>query len=591
MTNFLDEFKEYDDEHCPIPKGSIIGIYGKYYKLSIWYVYDHYNSNVTIIKLDDNHKLLENPVILMLSPEDINYYIIDWNAYYINISKDYISNYYKYTVPLFKVKYGDIINLSDYKNKYKLFYVMNFDPVSNTFLILKMSKTKKNKYTSINMGLCNYYIVSRKELRSNIINKSKEYTKNYIINCYESIDIIDEEIYIKNKINYLLEKSYCNNMNTYGFLNGNLETIKDDLDEYEDNINDDIWKDLFTKKIDLFNNDENYINTIVNNNDLNSNYDNSEIENIVLSKVNMPIIKIYSPYDNGEQYDDDLNNYLERYESNKDLIQFSYSSEEKEYYEQMRLNKSNRDNIINNYEKYDNNIYTEEDNNSYTGEDDNNSYQSESELSYCSDRYIYNNKFNADYSYEECNQCSDYTMSEVSNNYKYSSYDNSEPSNDDEYDSNTNKILETQIKYDHDYINALFENYYNSNIIDTSNEQINNLSALNSIQFYNDSVNKDEDENEEFSNMPQLIPIQDFIDNICKEYENEDNNCATLNKIVNNNTIIEIENINNNSDTIIEQSNEISNISEIDESNEEYVDINIIDVEPYEYKEERCSIM
>jgi len=586
MTNFLDEFKEYDDENCPIPKGSIIGIYGKYYKLSIWYVYDHYNSNITIIKLDHNHKLLlKNPVILMLSPEEINYYIIDWDAYYINISKDYITNYYKYNVPLFKVKYGDIINLSDYKNKYKLFYVMNFDPVTNTFLILKMSNTKKkNKYTSINIGLCKYHIVSRKELRGNIINKSKEYNKNFIINCYESLDIIDEEIYVKSKINYLIEKSYCDNMNTYTFLNGNLETIKDDLREYDNNIsNNDIWKDLFTKKIDNINNDENYINTITYCNDNNRNDNYSKIEETILLNANIPIIKEYSANDIGEQYDDDLNSYLESFESNKDLIQFSYSSEEREYYEKMKLNKSNSDNIINHFDTEDNTY------NFYTQEDDNSNYQTESELSFCSDRYIYNNKFNADYTYEECNQSSEYIMSEVFN--KYSSYENSELSNEEEYDINTNKILENQIKYDHDYINALFENYYNSNIIDTQKEQINKLIVFDTDNnHYIDNVNNNQEE--DFSNMPQLIPIQDYIDNICKEYANEDNKCDLNNNIVNNDQIIEIDSINHNLESIIEESNEISEDNNLDrELNEEYVDINIIDVEPYDHKEERCSIM
>ena len=183
MTYFLDEFKEYDCNECSIPKGAIIGIYGKYYKLSIWYVYAYYNKNITIIKLDDNHNLLENPVVLMVSTEDLEYYIVEWDAYHIDISSEYISNYYKYSQPLFKVRYGDIIKLSDYNDFYSLYFVMNFDPVTNTYLILSINE-KKNKYYSINAGLCNYYILSRKELRSNIITKSKEFTKKYIIDCY-----------------------------------------------------------------------------------------------------------------------------------------------------------------------------------------------------------------------------------------------------------------------------------------------------------------------------------------------------------------------------------------------------------------------
>ena len=81
---------------------------------------------------------------------------------------------------------------------------------------------------SINIGLCNYYLLSRKELRCSIINKSKEFTKKYIIDCYETLDIIDENIYVKSQMNFLFEKSYCANLNplSFDFINGKLDTCQ-----------------------------------------------------------------------------------------------------------------------------------------------------------------------------------------------------------------------------------------------------------------------------------------------------------------------------------------------------------------------------
>ena len=72
-------------------------------------------------------------------------------------------------------------------------------------------------------------------------------------------------------MNFLLENSYCVNLISSGFLQGSLETIKTDLEEYDNNINDlqleiandtEEWKQIFTKKRDELINDENYIDKI-----------------------------------------------------------------------------------------------------------------------------------------------------------------------------------------------------------------------------------------------------------------------------------------------------------------------------------------
>jgi hypothetical protein len=614
MTYFLDEFKEYDCNECSIPKGSIIGIYGQFYKLSNWYVYDYYNKNITIVKLDDNHKLSDKPLILMVSTEDLDYYIIDWNADYIQISKDYIANFYRFTQPLYKVRYGDIINLSDYKDKYSLFFVMNFDPVTNTYMILSMDQNKKKQYYSLNIGLCNYYILSRKELRLNIINKSKEFTKKYIIDCYETLDIIDEDICIRNKINYLMEKSYATNLISLstGFLNGSLETVKNDLENYDNkmdtfqfeiNNDNDEWKQIFTKKNNEIGQDENYIHKL--NFEEKVSIDTNNLEQINLSNVKCPIIKIYSAYDDGEMYTDDIDKYitLPRKEE-QNFIEFSYSSEEYEY-----RNKVNYLDPIQHYvDNDDSNVYPVFENylNSYQSkeEDQNennyysddvysseNSYDDNEEISYCSDRYIYNNKYDADYSYEPCNQSS--SQSEL---YQYNSvypYDYSENIEEDDYKIETVKntelipISKNQTTFDYDYINTLFENYYNGN--EHSKETALDTNKLN---------NNNEDI---YCDMPDLIPIHDYIQDYCRSY--------ISNNFVNSEMIIEIpanfENFVNNQkllefhktpDPIMQENkiietNEEINISSANELEEEYIDISINEVEPYDKNAGSCTMM
>jgi hypothetical protein len=657
MTYFLDEFKEYDNSIKAIPKGSIIGIYGKYYKLSIWYVYAHYNNNISIVKLDDNYNLAANPEMLMVSTEDLNYYIVEWDAYYINISDEYISNIYKFKQPIFKVRYGDIISISDYKDNYSLFFVMNFDPVTNTYLILNLNEIK-NKYQSINIGLCNYYILSRKELRSNIINKSRELSKKFITNENETLNYIDKNIYIKTKNNFLLEQSSCKNLYQiqYGLLYDNLELIKNDIGEYgnyqtENEYNNEEWKQIFTKtvlqsihyknisnmdneiddykdskscnkindvidksncvnlsemscgflngrldtiKSDLeeydnkFNNDENYINTFTKENVEKQNNNDTNKDNIIFSNNDYPVIKVYSKYDNVEVSDDEENKYVSTFEKEHDLMKFSYSSEEYEY-------NCNYNFKFNDYDSYDNNNQyfkkyldsyqnsdhynqddNQDDNKYYSGEhsDSKDSYE-DTETSYCSDMYIYNNKYNTDYIYEECNQLSESSESSesliynVNNNFQ-DSYEPSELFLESNYESDKDvyikKFNNYKMKYDCDYINSLFENYYNTN----------DVSALDTIQMYT--------EDEDYSEMPKLIPIQDYIDNCCKEYITDTN-------VLSNEIIIQIP---ENTEKQIEntQTSEITdNINKVDEIDEEYVDINISDVEPYTNNNESCMIM
>jgi hypothetical protein len=586
MTYFVDEYKEYDCNECGIPKGSIIGIYGQFYKLSIWYVYAYYNKNITIVKLDDNHKLLENPFVLMISTEDLNYYIVDWNAYYIQISKDYISNFYRFGQPLYKVRYGDIINLSDYKDKYNLFFVMNFDPVTNTYMVLSMDQPIKKQYYSINIGLCNYYILSRKELRSNIVTISKEFTKKYIIDCYETLDIIDENICIKTKINFLLENSYGANVKLLcsEFLNDNLDTIKNDLEKYDNEIdnfqfeiqNNDILKQIFTKK--NIENDENYINNI--------NIINEEKNN---SNISCPMINTYNSYNDQEN---EMNNMsIKIKDTEQNLIEFSYSSEEYEYQNKLKYSGiiehyNNENPVFDNYLKcYNTNTYNYFDKSEqseikyYSDEDDRDDYQEDENTSYCSERYMYNNKYNADYEYEPSTQSSSQYSQEE--NYHYNlpyCYDNQDTSEDLKYE--IEKENKNKINFDYDYINTLFENYYNAN-------DINKETALDTIQSYND-------DNELYKDMPKLISIDDYINNCCKS--NKDN-------IVNNsNLVIDLStsftNVVNDNITLEKEINKIIATPEItniqmneNKDEEEYDDININEIEPFTKNEEACSIM
>ena len=282
-------------------------------------------------------------------------------------------------------------------------------------------------------------------------------------------------------------------------------------------------------------------------------------------------------------------------EKEKNFIEFSYSSEEYDY-----NNKFKYTNTIQHYKNYnenDNDNYNENtsfkeylecykytddesanndqiENNFYSENDDcDSNSDTNEEISYCSDRYMYNNKYNADYTYEQCDQSS--SQYQVNSN----NYENSEFSEDNLYKPKYNiQSSLNKIQYDYDYINTLFENYYN----------LNNSNKLTIL----DSVKLDCDNNDFYSEMPKLIPITELINNnfvnseivIEIAYSTEQKDDTIEKKI----------NINDEIQDILkpEPINEIlNNAPEIDLLHEEYVDIDINDVEPYSKNNESCSMM
>ena len=173
----------------------------------------------------------------------------------------------------------------------------------------------------------------------------------------------------------------------------------------------------------------------------------------------------------------------------------------------------------------------------------------------------------------------------------YSNFnENSEWDDDNKYETNkyNNQFkinaLKNTMKYDIDYINNLFENYYNT-------DKLTNQTALEAIQSY-----QDDNHNDLYRDMPALIPIDEFFDNniinnqiiihIPDNFENNLNNLNNQNIELNNLTIENNDIIFNN--PILEAQN---NANDEDELNQEYIDIDINEVEPYHNNNESCSIM
>ena len=105
-----------------------------------------------------------------------------------------------------RARYGDIIAMNE-GGKY---YVLNYCPVSNTHLMIDLSSrtsdTVRPKTISCILEFECYTVVSKKELRADIIRASREMNDRIVVNTYEMFDNIDETIRLNCCVDYLKEQ-------------------------------------------------------------------------------------------------------------------------------------------------------------------------------------------------------------------------------------------------------------------------------------------------------------------------------------------------------------------------------------------------
>lgn len=105
-----------------------------------------------------------------------------------------------------RARYGDIIAMNE-GGKY---YVLNYCPVSNTHLMIDLSSRRSDivrpKTISCILEFECYTVVSKKELRADIIRASREMNGRIVINTYEMFDNIDETIRWNCCVDYMREQ-------------------------------------------------------------------------------------------------------------------------------------------------------------------------------------------------------------------------------------------------------------------------------------------------------------------------------------------------------------------------------------------------
>jgi len=235
--------------------GSIICIYGTYYPISYWYVHNIDDDLLTLIKLSNDYlPLLLEPEMIQIEKHLIHFYITSqFNNLFL--PSNYFQTYYQNRIIKKKQRYGDFIHIKNNFNHYDLFRVLNYDPISGSYLCFDCdySNHKKNysRNHSIILNLSDFSVVSTKELRCELLEKSKQIKLSIKNSNFERLDFLDDMILFKNIMNYIEEKSnqYNIRLNELGFLNGqnNEEQPLEDLikfdslqleDEYNPEYND-----------------------------------------------------------------------------------------------------------------------------------------------------------------------------------------------------------------------------------------------------------------------------------------------------------------------------------------------------------------
>jgi hypothetical protein len=211
-----------DSERMPIDffskkelvAGSIIGIYGTYYSnnyFSYWYVYSIDDFRITLIALDQYYKpILINPEFIQIEISLINYFILS-NENDIVITQNYFQNFYQNRIIKKKPRYGDLLLIKNNLYHYDVFSVLNYDPISGSHLVVQVDYSNIYYYNSRNynlvLDLCNYCVISTKELRRDIIEKSRKIKASLKNLNYEPLHIFDEIDCFNTYMNYLVEKT------------------------------------------------------------------------------------------------------------------------------------------------------------------------------------------------------------------------------------------------------------------------------------------------------------------------------------------------------------------------------------------------
>jgi len=235
--------------------GSIIGIFGTYYPISYWYVHNVDENLLTLIKLSNDFlPLLLEPELIQIEKHLIHFYIVSQcNNFFL--PNNYFQTYYQNRIIKKKQRYGDFLHIKNNLNNYDLFRVLNYDPISGSYLCVECdySNHKKNysRNHSIILNLSDFYVVSTKELRCELLEKSKQINLSIKNSNFERLHFLDGMVLFKNIMNYIEEKSnqYNIRLNELIFLNdqNNEEQPLEDLikfdslqleDEYNPEYND-----------------------------------------------------------------------------------------------------------------------------------------------------------------------------------------------------------------------------------------------------------------------------------------------------------------------------------------------------------------
>jgi hypothetical protein len=211
-----------DSERMPIDffskkelvAGSIIGIYGTYYSnnyFSYWYVYSIDDFRITLIALDQYYQpIIINPEFIQIEISLINYFIVS-NENDIVITQNYFQNFYQNRIIKRKPRYGDLLLIKNNLYNYDVFSVLNYDPISGSHLVVQVDYSNIYYYNSRNhnlvLDLCNYYVISTKELRRDIIEKSRKIKASLKNLNYEPLNIFNEIDCFNIYMNYLVEKT------------------------------------------------------------------------------------------------------------------------------------------------------------------------------------------------------------------------------------------------------------------------------------------------------------------------------------------------------------------------------------------------
>lgn len=199
-----------DVEKNKLKIGNVIGISGIYYRAQNWYVSSVDDYSVTLVGLDDNYKPLETPKVLNVEINLIHYYLISKTNKKLKIDQSYLNQFYKNKGSVKKAKYGDIILLETVCGTSVPFYVLNYDPISGSYLVYEIlfsDMDYKNSTKSLILELCQFKVVSTKELRRDIFEKSKKMHQMLQTTNYNELMRIDDIIEFQAKMEYLAEKS------------------------------------------------------------------------------------------------------------------------------------------------------------------------------------------------------------------------------------------------------------------------------------------------------------------------------------------------------------------------------------------------